>query len=119
MKPINISELATSAVYQELLRVPALSLGLYSHAVGASVPQQPHAEDEVYFVISGRGAISIAGTEHTVTSGSVVFVPAGIDHHFRSVTEELKVLVVFAPAEGTTGGAAPPASQSADRGHQI
>jgi hypothetical protein len=47
MKPIKISELTASAVYREILRVPALSLGLYGHEVGASVPQQPHAEDEV------------------------------------------------------------------------
>jgi mannose-6-phosphate isomerase-like protein (cupin superfamily) len=119
MKPINISELATSAVYHEILRVPALSLGLYRHAAGASVPQQPHAEDEVYFVISGRGSIRTAGTDHAVSSGAVVFVAAGIDHHFHSVTEELKVLVVFAPAEGITGGAASPASHSEDQGHQI
>src|ERR1700722_507792 len=119
MKPINISELATSAVYQEILRVPALSLGLYRHEAGASVPQQPHAEDEVYFVISGRGAFCTAGTDHAVSGGSVVFVVAGIDHHFHSVTEELIVLVVFAPAEAISGGAASPASQSEDQGHQI
>jgi quercetin dioxygenase-like cupin family protein len=119
MKPINIAELATSAVYHEILRVPALSLGLYRHEAGASVPQQPHAEDEVYFVISGRGTFRTAGTDHPVSSGSVVFVAAGMDHHFHSVTEELKVLVVFAPAEGMTGGAASPASQPEDQGRQI
>jgi mannose-6-phosphate isomerase-like protein (cupin superfamily) len=104
MKVINIAELRTAAVYSEFLRVAALSLGLYRHDVGASVPQQPHTEDEVYLVISGRGVIAIAGTDHAVTSGSVAFVPAGAAHHFHTVTEELQVLVVFAPAEGTTGG---------------
>jgi mannose-6-phosphate isomerase-like protein (cupin superfamily) len=61
----------------------------------------------VYFVISGRGMIAIAGTAHAVTSGSVAFVPAGIAHHFHTVTEDLQVLVVFAPAEGTPAAASP------------
>jgi quercetin dioxygenase-like cupin family protein len=103
MKVVNIAELGTAAIYSEFLRVPALSLGLYRHAVGASVPQQPHSEDEVYFVVSGRGMIAIAGTDHVVTSGSVAFVPAGAAHHFHAVTEELRVLVIFAPAEGSRG----------------
>ena len=100
---INIAELRTAAVYHEFLRVPALSLGLYKHHAAAIVPQEPHTEDEVYFVISGRGMISIAGVDHAVGTGSVAFVPAGIAHHFHRVTEDLEVLVVFAPAEGTKG----------------
>ena len=47
--------------------------------------------------------IAIVGTDHAVTSGSVAFVPAGAAHHFHTVTEELRVLVLFAPAEGTSG----------------
>lgn len=105
MTVINIAALGTAAVYREFLRVPALSLGLYNHDVGSCVPQQPHTEDEVYFVISGRGMIAIAGTDYAVTSGSVAFVPAGTAHHFHAVTERLQVLVVFAPAEGTIAGA--------------
>ena len=107
MTVINIAELATAAVYSEFLRVPALSLGFYRHDAGASVPQQPHTEDEVYFVISGSGMIAIAGTDHAVTSGSVAFVPAGVAHHFHTVAEELRVLVVFAPAEGSSDFAPP------------
>jgi mannose-6-phosphate isomerase-like protein (cupin superfamily) len=104
MKVLNIADVATPAVYNEFLRVPALSLGLYRHDIGASVPQQPHTEDEVYFVVSGRGMIAIAANDFPVTRGSVAFVPAGVAHHFHSVTEELQVLVLFAPAEGTKAG---------------
>jgi hypothetical protein len=41
MKVFNIRDLVTEAVYQEFLRVPALSLGLYNHVAGAAVPQDP------------------------------------------------------------------------------
>jgi len=101
MKVLNICDLNTTGVYQEFLRVPSLSLGLYRHDVGASVPQEPHTEDEVYFIISGLGAIEIDGADHAVTTGSVVYVPSGVAHHFHSVTAALEVLVAFAPPEGS------------------
>ena len=101
MKVLNIREIETREVYREFLGVPALSLGLYNHGVGANVPQQPHTEDEVYFVLSGCGSIEVDGTDHAVSSGSVVYVPAGVAHHFHKVTDPLQVLVAFAPAEGT------------------
>ena len=54
MKVLNIRDLETTAVYHEFLRVPSLSLGLYRHEVDASEPQEPHTEDQVYFVVSGH-----------------------------------------------------------------
>jgi quercetin dioxygenase-like cupin family protein len=34
-----------------------------------------------------------------VSEGSVVFVAAEVEHRFHSITEDLVVLVFFAPAE--------------------
>jgi mannose-6-phosphate isomerase-like protein (cupin superfamily) len=85
--------------YLEFLRVPALSAGLYVLPAGAADPQQPHTEDEVYYVVSGRGAILVAGESREVTAGSVVYVKAGDEHRFHSIAEELVILVFFAPAE--------------------
>ena len=48
--------------YLEFLHVPSLSVGLYVLSAGAVDPQLPHADDEVYYIISGRGLIQV-GTE--------------------------------------------------------
>jgi len=85
--------------YLEFLRVPALSAGLYVLPAGGIDPQQPHTEDEVYYIVSGRGAIQVAGESRAVASGSVVYVKAGDEHRFHSIAEELVILVFFAPAE--------------------
>ena len=85
--------------YLEFLRVPSLSAGLYVLPAGGIDPQQPHTEDEVYYIASGRGAIQVAGESRTVAAGSIVFVKAGDEHRFHSITEELVILVFFAPAE--------------------
>jgi mannose-6-phosphate isomerase-like protein (cupin superfamily) len=66
---------------------------------GAVDTQQPHTEDEVYYVVSGRGQIRVAEDECSVQSGSVVFVAAGAKHYFHSIIEDLQILVFFAPAE--------------------
>ena len=89
----------TQRSYLEFLRMPSLSAGVYVLPAGGIDPQQPHTEDEVYYVASGRGAISVAGESRDVVAGSVVFVKAGDDHRFHSIVEELVILVFFAPAE--------------------
>ncbi len=85
--------------YHEFLRVPALSAGLYVLGAGATDPQRPHGEDEIYYVTSGRGMIRVGTEDHPVEAGSVLYVPPRVAHRFHSITEELRVLVVFAPAE--------------------
>jgi len=85
--------------YQEFLRVPALSAGLYVLGVGETDPQRPHQEDEIYYVTSGRGMIRVGAEDRPLAAGSVVYVPPRVDHRFHSITEELRLLVVFAPAE--------------------
>ena len=101
MTIVNIADLEAAGVYHEFLRVPALSLGLYKHPVGINVPQDPHAEDEVYYVVSGSGKIAVNDSDYSVSTGAVVYVPAKAPHHFHSVTEDLEVLVFFSPAEHT------------------
>ena len=86
-------------LYREFLRVPAMSAGLYVLPVGGSDPQRPHREDEMYYVVRGRARFKAAGEDREVSAGSVIFVGAEVEHRFYDITEELGVLVFFAPAE--------------------
>jgi mannose-6-phosphate isomerase-like protein (cupin superfamily) len=88
-------------LYLEFLRVPSLSMGLYVLKAGGVDPQSPHTEDEVYYVAAGRGMIHVGGEDQPVEAGSVVFVEAGVEHRFHSITEDLHIMVFFAPAEYT------------------
>ena len=91
--------------YLEFLRVPALSVGLYVLPAGGVDGQQPHSADEVYYVVSGRGQIMVAGESRPVGPGSVIYVKAHDDHRFHDIAEELAILVFFAPAEYSLAGA--------------
>jgi mannose-6-phosphate isomerase-like protein (cupin superfamily) len=85
--------------YAESLRVPALSMGVFVASVGYDDQQDPHAEDEVYVVASGRAVLEVAGTRSPVGPGSIAFVPAGVPHRFSDISEDVRVLVFFAPAQ--------------------
>jgi mannose-6-phosphate isomerase-like protein (cupin superfamily) len=104
MKTFEIDKLAiqrdaVDKSYLEFLRVPSLSMGLYELAAGQEDPQQPHHEDEVYYVIKGRARIRVGEEDHPVQPGSIIYVGAFEEHNFHSITENLTTLVFFAPAE--------------------
>jgi mannose-6-phosphate isomerase-like protein (cupin superfamily) len=85
--------------YREFLRVPAMSAGLYVLAAGAADRQKPHREDEIYYVVRGRARFKAGSEDREVSAGNVIFVAAEVGHRFYDITEELAVLVFFAPAE--------------------
>ena len=83
--------------YVDFLASDKLSVGLAVWPAGSTDRQQPHREDEVYYVISGRGVINVANEDRPVQEGSLVFVAAGVEHRFHDITEDLRVLVFWAP----------------------
>jgi quercetin dioxygenase-like cupin family protein len=86
-------------LYREFLRVPTMSAGLYVLAAGATDQQKPHAEDELYYVVRGRARFRAGEEDSEVRAETVLFVAANVEHKFYDITEELAVLVFFAPAE--------------------
>ena len=88
--------------YLEFLRVPAMSAGVYVLPAGGNDPQSPHREDEMYYVARGRARMRAGSEDQAVSAGSVIFVGAEVEHSFYDITEELVVLVLFAPAESNT-----------------
>jgi quercetin dioxygenase-like cupin family protein len=86
-------------LYREFLRVPAMSAGLYVLPAGATDPQRPHHEDEMYYVLRGRARFRAGDEDEEISTGSVLFVAAEVEHRFYEIAEELAVLVFFAPAE--------------------
>jgi mannose-6-phosphate isomerase-like protein (cupin superfamily) len=90
---------ASGKQYLEFLRVASMSAGLYALAAGSEDPQSPHREDELYYVAQGRAKFRAGADERTVGPGSLLFVAAGVAHRFYDITEDLQILVFFAPAE--------------------
>ncbi len=88
---------ASGKLYHEFLRVPALNAGIYVLPAGGNDPQQPHDQDEVYYVISGKATFSCDGyPDSPAITGQTIYVAKGVPHRFIDIEEELTILVLFA-----------------------
>ena len=94
---ISQSRAQSGDSYLQFLNEASLSLGLYVLPAGSTDTQSPHAEDEVYYVVSGRATVEVAGERRPVQPGSIIFVAKEVDHRFVDIEEDLSLLVFFAP----------------------
>jgi mannose-6-phosphate isomerase-like protein (cupin superfamily) len=63
--------------------------------------QTPHAQDEIYFIIRGRGWLIHDGKRDPFESGDLLFVAAGIEHQFEDISEDFAIWRVFYGPEGS------------------
>ena len=99
MDPIEVAETASrlrlaGGGYEVVHRSAGLELGVYVLVAPEPDRQQPHEDDEVYYVLEGRGTLDVEGETVELQQGHAVFVPAHAEHRF-SAYELLSLLVVF------------------------
>ena len=96
---VEKAQSSSAAAYREFLRRPGFSMGMYLLPAGSQDAQHPHGADEVYTIQHGRAQLEVEGETIDVGPGDVISVDRGRDHHFLNVTEDLAVLVIFAPPD--------------------
>lgn len=96
---------ATGERYVVSFRHGTMRLGLY--APRDRDAQQPHQQDELYVVVTGRGDFVCAGTRTTFGPGDVLFATAGVAHRFENFSDDFATWVVFYGPDGgeRNGGA--------------
>ncbi|MFI2228670.1 cupin domain-containing protein [Nocardia testacea] len=77
--------------------------GITMFGPGAAIPEHIHNCDESVLIIKGSAVAHIDGVEYPVTVGDNSFIPAGIAHFFRNVsdTEELHIFWTYASVDAT------------------
>jgi mannose-6-phosphate isomerase-like protein (cupin superfamily) len=85
---------AGSGGYEIVHRSPGLEIGVYVLVAPEPDTQQPHADDEVYVVLEGRGTLEVGDQVFRVSQGDALFVEAGAEHRFMGY-ESLCLLVTF------------------------
>ena len=88
---------SSGGVYHQFFEVPQMSAGIYTLAAGSVDGQAPHVEDEIYYIISGKSEIQIGDRDFPVQTGATIFVARDVEHRFHHITEDLTILVIFAP----------------------
>ena len=115
----NKSKSMKASITQALKRLPAAPTAIYPNgapfvtmmaggtmSVEVFAPkgtdlQQPHAQDELYFIHAGSGQIIINGQRFEAASGDAFFVAAGVEHRFENFGDDFVTWVVF---YGPSGG---------------
>src|SRR5262245_45369283 len=120
MQAFNLNELLVEReqagqAWLEFLRVPSLSMGVYRLQTGQDDRQQPHQEDEVYYLVAGRARFQASDQVRDVGPGTILFVERLVEHRFFDIAEDLTALVFFAPPEGSLQGKETPGSHTASR----
>jgi mannose-6-phosphate isomerase-like protein (cupin superfamily) len=62
--------------------------------------QTPHEQDEIYFIVSGHGILVHEGKRDAFTAGDLLFVAAGVEHHYEDFSDDLALWRVFFGARG-------------------
>jgi mannose-6-phosphate isomerase-like protein (cupin superfamily) len=76
-----------------------LWVGLSEIDVGSSSNRHAHDNEEVFFVLAGRGDVEIGDDRAAIEPGSAVLVPSGSPHRLVNTGDELlRVLCCAGPA---------------------
>lgn len=57
--------------------------------------QTPHQKDEIYVVVRGEGEFVRENQKTSFSTGDVLFVEAGVEHHFENFSEDFATWVIF------------------------
>jgi mannose-6-phosphate isomerase-like protein (cupin superfamily) len=68
---------------------------------GAAIGYHRNDVDEIYYVLSGRGELTLNGARHLVGPGTAILTRAGDSHGLRQLgAEDLVIIVSYLPDRG-------------------
>jgi mannose-6-phosphate isomerase-like protein (cupin superfamily) len=72
---------------------------------GEDIGKEIHPnEDQVLYLISGKGPIYMDGKEMDFNKGDCVLVPAGTEHNFTTIGDEsMKIITTYSPPHHPDG----------------
>lgn len=73
----------------------SLAAGILVLQSGQKDPQEPHENDEVYFILKGDGFLKINKKDYSVSKNKLYFVAKNTDHFFHGNKTEIVALYFF------------------------
>lgn len=72
---------------------------------GEDIGKETHAEnDQVLYLVSGKGTVYLNGQESEFNPGDCVLVPAGTEHNFTTIGDEsMKIITTYSPPHHPEG----------------
>ena len=89
-----------------LFTAPHLQLVVLTLQPGEDIGQETHDDGDQFFrVEAGEGEALLDGERHPLRDGSIVVIPAGVEHNISntSASEPLRVYTIYTPPEHPDG----------------
>ena len=87
-----------TTAYSFFKKAPGLTLVFRKRALeaGSAIGYHLQAEDEIYYVLSGRGSMTIDGKSFDVVPGDAILTRPGSSHGLKQVgTEDLVIMINY------------------------
>ncbi len=81
--------------FHTFLNKENIAAGILRLGPGDKDTQEPHENDEVYYVVKGDGFLQIHGKDYPISEGMSYFVARKIPHKFHGNKKELVVMYFF------------------------
>ncbi len=66
---------------------------------GGQVPWHNHQQEEIYFILEGKGEMCLGSERNEITSGQTVYIPSGVFHQLTNIENTpLKFVYCYGPA---------------------
>lgn len=66
---------------------------------GGQVPWHDQQQEEVYFIVSGKGEMCLGEQRTTMEGGQAVYIPPGVFHQLTNIGDEPLIMIyVYGPA---------------------
>ena len=104
-----VSDLKHAAKENEFFRKVVFTgtggqLVLMSLRPGEEIGTEVHDVDQLLYAVDGKGEAILGGVGHEFDKGTVVCVPAGVEHNIINTGDEpLKLFTVYAPPQHPAG----------------
>ena len=85
----------SSSYFYTFINKSSLAAGVLVLQPGEEDTQEPHDNDEIYYVTSGDGFLKIKNKDYKISKDKIFFVEKDTPHFFYGNKKELKVLYFF------------------------
>ena len=88
--------------YSFFAKAPGLPLVFRKRALhpGSGIGLHTQTEDEVYYVLSGKGEMTLDGERHDITPGTAILTRTGSSHSLKQVgSEDLVIIITYPTAQ--------------------
>ncbi len=81
--------------FLDFLQTNSIDAGIIVLKPSQKDVQEPHSQDEIYYIIEGNGFIEIGKNIYSFHRGMCIFVPSNTPHRFFDNIGRVVVLYVF------------------------